>query len=77
MGLDHPLHVTDASAIVPPSPWPPTPTTSIIGFHPAERSVRVHASGKSEALPGLSERASELVLYLVAGAGFEPATFGL
>ena len=34
-------------------------------------------SGTSEALPGFSERASDLVLHLVAGAGFEPATFGL
>ncbi len=31
----------------------------------------------SETLSDFSERASELVLYLVAGAGFEPATFGL
>jgi hypothetical protein len=31
----------------------------------------------SEAPPDFSERASDLVLYLVAGAGFEPATFGL
>jgi hypothetical protein len=31
----------------------------------------------SEALPGFPERASDLLLYLVAGAGFEPATFGL
>ena len=30
-----------------------------------------------EALPDLSERASDLELQLVAGAGFEPATFGL
>ncbi len=30
----------------------------------------------SEALSNLSKRASELVVYLVAGAGFEPATFG-
>jgi hypothetical protein len=30
-----------------------------------------------EALPDFPARASELVLYLVAGAGFEPATFGL
>ena len=33
--------------------------------------------GTSEALSGFPERASELVLFLVAGAGFEPATFGL
>ena len=31
----------------------------------------------SEALPDFPERASDMVLYLVAGAGFEPATFGL
>jgi hypothetical protein len=33
--------------------------------------------GTGKALSGDPERALDQVLYLVAGAGFEPATFGL